>query len=332
MPALRCLQTSTTERLATGLRCAVAWLVLLSLTAAGCVPVRNPPVSASSPPRRVSYPGFPSLYVPPRTITIWLPTGYDAGNRHYAVLYMHDGQNLFDPGAAMGGEPWAVDTHLQGLIQAGRVRDTIIVGIDNTPSARWREYAPFAAFTALTPELQQLAIGANSGPPVSEEYLRFIVEELKPFVDRTYRTRADRANTFIMGSSMGGLISLYALTRYPGTFGGAGCLSTHWSYTTNPAVLADAQTPEASRIAGAYIDWLEQHLPDPATHRIYFDHGTEFLDALYGPYQSRVDKLMIARGYRAGIDFESRVFAGATHNERAWRERVDIPLVFLLAN
>ena len=116
-----------------------------------------------------------------------------------------------------------------------------------------------------------------------------------------------------MGSSMGGLISLYALTEYPAVFGGAACLSTHW-----PAG------------GGVMIDYLRSALPDPAGHRIYFDHGTATLDSLYPPFQRRADAVMRAAGYVEGRDWVTRVFAGAEHSERAWRVRVEQPLIFLL--
>ncbi len=280
--------------------------------------------------RFVVYEHFESRHVAPRKVVVWLPPGYDSHRGRYAVLYMHDGQNLFDPETSMGHEPWAVDRHLAALERAQTVRPTIVVGIANTGTGRWREYAPAAAIEALEPELRALVTDAGGGPPVSEDYLRFLVEELKPFVDAHFRTRPGRADTVVMGSSMGGLISLYALSRYPEVFGGAGCLSTHWVLTTNRALLGPPPDPRVTRIAAAYIDWLRGHLPAPGRHRIYFDHGTVFLDGLYGPFQEQVDRIMAEHGYRDGIDWESRVFPGATHNEQAWRERLDQPLGFLL--
>jgi enterochelin esterase-like enzyme len=116
-----------------------------------------------------------------------------------------------------------------------------------------------------------------------------------------------------MGSSMGGLVSLYAVCQYPELFGGAGCLSTHW-----PAV-------------GAVIDgYLTTALPSPGRHRFYFDYGTATLDSLYEPYQQRVDAVLATRGYTSGRDWITRRFEGAEHNEAAWRERLHIPLRFLL--
>jgi enterochelin esterase-like enzyme len=150
-------------------------------------------------------------------------------------------------------------------------------------------------------------------PSVADAYLAFLVDELKPFVDAGYRTLPDQTHTFVMGSSMGGLISLYALTEYPQAFGGAGCLSTHW-----PA-------------GGAgLVDYFGEVLPAPGAHKLYFDFGTETLDHTYEPFQTRLDGHLRRAGYTPGRDWLTRKFPGADHSESAWRERVHLPLEFLL--
>ena len=257
----------------------------------------------------------PSRHVAPRTVAVWLPPGYEADPAaRYPVLYMHDGQNVFDPATAYAGVDWGVDEAMDALIAAGRVRPAIVVAVWNSP-ARFQEYMPqkalppgAAAFASGVPE-----VGRVPGPPLADAYLRFLVEELKPLVDREYRTRPGPADTFVMGSSMGGLISAYAVTEYPQLFGAAACVSTHW--------------PAAD---GATIPYLRAALPAPGTHRFYFDHGTATLDALYAPWQARADAAMRAAGYVEGRDFVSRAFPGAEHSERSWRARVAEPLVFLL--
>ena len=149
--------------------------------------------------------------------------------------------------------------------------------------------------------------------PFSDRYLQFLVQELKPFVDSNYRVIPDQAHTFVMGSSMGGLISLYAISEYPDVFGGAGCLSTHWS-------------------AGEHelVSEMAKGLPDPKTHKLYFDHGTEWVDADYEHYQNQMDEYLRAAGYVEEQNWITRKFVGAGHSEAAWRERVHIPLSFLL--
>lgn len=257
---------------------------------------------------------FPSQYVAARNVDIWLPPDYDAdAATRYPVIYMHDGQNLFYPKHSYTGDEWGVDEMMTRLIADGEIRPAIVVGIWNTP-ARIGEYMPEEAITT-----DMIATGVEGFAPVprtdviSDRYLRFIVGELKPFIDDRYRTLPGREDTFIMGSSMGGLVSAYAIAEYPEVFGGAAALSTHW--------------PAGD---GCVIDWLAAHLPDPRTHRIYFDHGTQTLDAAYAPYQQRMDAAMREHGYVAGSNWMSRVFEGDEHAEKSWRARLDIPLRFML--
>jgi predicted alpha/beta superfamily hydrolase len=263
----------------------------------------------------VRHEAFASRLVAARNVDVWLPPGYaDGGEARYPVIYMHDGQNVFDAAASSFGEAWEIDEVLGRLVAEGEVRPAIVVAIWNTGMGRYAEYMPpdglppgpidFAVPSkpVLTPE--QL---------VTDRYLRFIVSELKPFIDATYRTLVGPADTFVMGSSMGGLISAYAIAQYPDIFGGAACVSTHW--------------PAGD---GAVIDYLADHLPDPASHRIYFDYGTVTLDALYEPYQQRMDAAMRQAGYAEGQEWVTLKFDGAEHNEKAWRQRAAIPLKFLL--
>lgn len=315
-------------------------LVALAAGATACaVPVPQPSAAPSGSGRFVDHDNFPSELVAPRRLRVWLPPEYDAAREPFSVLYMHDGQNLFDPPGPMARGAWEVDRHLLALRKANAVRPTIVVAIWNAQSERAREYGPQAAIESLPAELRRIVPRRGSGgetTPLADAYVRFLVTELKPFIDARYRTRAGRDDTFVMGSSMGGLISLYALASYPGVFGAAGCLSTHWVITTNYAAFPDQFAPGArgdprvDRMAAAYRDWLREHLPAAERHRLYFDHGTQGLDGLYGPHQQKVDELLLAKGYRSGIDWTTRVFAGAPHDESAWRDRLAIPLTFLL--
>lgn len=258
------------------------------------------------------YPDFPSKFVAPRQVDVWLPPGYESGNGRFPVLTMHDGQNLFDPATAYGGIAWAVDKAVIKLAAAHTIQPPIIVGVWNTDK-RWEEYLPEKPFDGDFEAVFQEFPEKIGGKPLSDNYLQFLVTELKPFIDRTYRTLPGRDHTFIMGSSMGGLISLYALCEYPDVFGGAGCVSTHW-----PAV------------DGVILDYLKKYLPRPGRHRLYFDYGTETLDALYEPYQQQVDAFMADAGYTQGRDWVTRRFDGAEHSEKSWQARVDAPLAFLL--
>src|ERR1035437_1486177 len=162
-------------------------------------------------PRRVRYRA---------DINFALPPGYDQNSSaKYPVLYMHDGQNLFDPHLSYTGVPWGVDKAIARLSSEGKIRAAIVVGIWNTPK-RFGEYMPQKAVSVTnTAQLPSIPIPTHD-EIVSDNYLKFIVEELKPFIDAHYRTLPGRADTFIMGSSMGGLISAYAVAEYPKVFGG----------------------------------------------------------------------------------------------------------------
>lgn len=273
------------------------------------------------------HPDMASDHVAPRSIHVWTPPGYEQGSQRHPVLYMHDGQNLFDPALAYFGE-WGVDEHLERLIAKGQVRAPIVVGIANTP-LRLREYVPADLISALPTNVQTDLQGLYGGTPLSDAYLRFITLELKPFIDRTYRSLTGPDDTLISGSSMGGLISLYAVMKYPQVFGAAACLSTHWPLKLegmdDPLALAEWR----ETVVSAYSQVLERKLPEPGHHRFYFDRGDETLDQFYDQFQSRIDQVFVRRGY-GPRDFQTLVFPGHQHNEASWNNRLDVPLKFLL--
>ena len=269
-----------------------------------------------------------SQHSDPRKVTVWLPATYRSGGPKHAVLYMHDGQNLFDPETGYGGMEWKLDETLDRLIGEGKVRPTIVVAIWNTPK-RLREYVPAKAFTHLPATYMNRVRALYGGDPLSDGYLKFVVEELKPRIDAAYNVHTDAGNTAIMGSSMGGLISLYAINEYPQVFGGAGMVSTHWPIMV-PAEGQSLSDEDYETVSSAFERYLTPALPDPASHRLYFDHGSETLDAVYARYQQRIDRIVEARGYKADANWISRNFPGQAHNEVSWASRVEIPLRFLL--
>jgi len=291
-----------------------AALALAAIVAAcgSPAPSRRAPTVASG--TAVTFPVLGSKYAVSRRVDVWLPPGYaeNKGTR-YPVIYMHDGQNLFDDSLAGYGVEWGIDEAMGTLIAEGRVRPAIIVGVWNTDK-RFAEYFPQQALTdgpvthgvGGRGSISQSALNADG-------YLRYLVEELKPAIDSAYRTRRGPDDTFVMGSSMGGLISAYAVAQYPQVFGAAACVSTHW--------------PAGD---GATIPWFATHLPKAGTHRLYFDFGTVELDSLYPPLQARMDSAMAALGYVQGKDWVTRRFEGAKHHESSWRARVDVPLTFLI--
>jgi enterochelin esterase-like enzyme len=269
-----------------------------------------------------------SKYVDPRHVVVWLPTGYDPHRPKYAVLYMHDGQNLFDTKTAGYGMEWQIDETLDRLIREKKVRPTIVVGIWNTPK-RLQEYVPSKAFNGLPPEYRQKVRALYGGDPLSDDYLKFIVRELRPMIDQRFNVRTDRANTAMMGSSMGSLISLYAIDEYPQIFGAAGMMSTHWPLFMTPDGKSVGDK-EFEVVSSAFERYLIPALPDPATHKLYFDHGSETLDSIYARYQDRVDAVVARRGYRKWQNWLSLSFPGEKHNEISWASRVAVPLQFLL--
>lgn len=272
------------------------------------------------------YENFTSKNVQPRNVGIWLPQHYSP-KKKYAVLYMHDGQMLFDSTITFNQSEWGVDECLTQLIREGKIKNTIVVGIWNTKENRHREYFPQKPYENLSKQdkekvgLSLEKIGMSKEfKPTSDNYLKFIVEELKPFIDNTYSTFQNKENTFIAGSSMGGLISLYAVCEYPHVFGGAACLSTHWTGTFEV---------ENNPIPASFYTYLKEKLPDSKSIKIYFDYGTVDLDALYPALQVKVDAIMQSKGFTEE-NWITKKFEGENHSENAWKKRLHIPMEFLL--
>ncbi len=268
-----------------------------------------------------------------RRVRVWLPQGYDRSTDRYRVIYMHDGQALFEPSDSLDRNAWDVDRTLACLIAQNDVFPTLVVAIDNATIDRAREFTPQAPLMALGEPLRKIIprVGtAGSTDLRSDAYVAMLVNRIKPRVDREFRTRPGRDDTVVMGSSLGGLISLYALCQQPQIFGTAACLSTHWPITTNATLLAPLIDSRVELIAESFRSWLREKLPRPGAHRFYFDHGTVELDSLYPPHQLKVDALMRELGYRSQVDWTTRRFPGAAHNETAWRARLDVPMRFVL--
>lgn len=244
-----------------------------------------------------------------------LPEGYDERpHDRWPVMYVHDGQNLFDGSTSFSGIDWGIHRTLARLSAEEGLPDAIVVGVWNTPE-RIPEYMPERPMREFASEdVRRRFEETYGGFPKSDAYLGMIVHELKPFIDGRYRTRGGREDTWIMGSSMGGLVSLYALCEYPEVFAGAACLSTSWT------------------IAGKLIlAYLQKRLPRAGMHRLYFDYGAEAQVARYESLQKTVDRMVVRSGYRRGVDWITGRFPGAPHSESAWRDRVDVPLRFLLS-
>ncbi len=220
-----------------------------------------------------------------RDVFVWLPPSYlIVPGKRYPVLYMHDGQNLMDPTTSFSGTDWQVDETVSGLIKAGKMHEIIIVGINNTED-RLEEY---------------------SDSKKGNNYIKFIIEELKPFIDSTYSTIPDARNTAVMGSSMGGLISLLIVWRNPSVFSMGGCMSSSFYYNND-------------RIFKTIRDSSK---PGPGI-KIYIDHGEDGLTR-----GQRMFTLLSEKGFLIGTNIDYFYVPQAEHTESAWAERMERPLVF----
>lgn len=263
---------------------------------------------------------FPSEYIKPRPVDLWLPEDYSKYKK-YAVLYMHDGQMLFDSTTTWNKQEWKVDEWASKLMKEGKTKEFIVVGVHNIKVLRNSNYFPQKVYKTLLEKdknaLKAMTDKQNAKSSInSDDYLKFLVKELKPFIDANYATKTEKEDTFVMGSSRGGFISMYAISEYPGVFGGAACLSTHWTGTYENI---------NNGIPDAFFAYMESHLPDSKNHKLYFDYGTETLDEKYLPFQDKADKVIKAKGHTKNIKFP-----GTDHSEVSWGARLDIPLTFLL--
>jgi predicted alpha/beta superfamily hydrolase len=238
-----------------------------------------------------------------REVVVYLPPGYDTTrNTRYSVLYLHDGQNLFDGATSfIAGQEWRVDETAQHLIAAGKIEPLIIVGVYNNKD-RIDEYTP--------------AADAKYKGGKADLYGRMLVEELKPFIDSRYRTKRGAAHTGLGGSSLGGLASLYLALKYPNVFGRVAVVS--------PAVwFANKQI----------VHYVEALAKKPRV-RIWLDTGTKEGRTAEEAQQTVNDarllrETLVKKGWKIGQDLKYVEAEGAAHNESAWAARVESILTFL---
>ncbi len=226
----------------------------------------------------------------PRDVIVWLPPSYNTTTRRYPVLYMHDGQNIFDPRTSFMGVDWQVDEVADSLIRAGKMQEVIVVGVNNS-SDRTQDY---------------------SDTEKGRAYMNFLATKLKPFIDANYRTQPEREHTATMGSSMGGLISFLLVWHHPETFSQAGCLS--------PAFI----TP----FDGA-VQMIENYKGADKKIRLYMDNGGVALDSVLQSGCDAMLNALAQKGFMRGKNLEWFHDQKAEHNERAWARRVWRPLLFM---
>jgi hypothetical protein len=281
--------------------------------------------------RVVAWPALDGGAAGPMTVWVWLPPGYAANRgKRYPVLYMHDGQNLFDRDLTKFNQEWGVDEAIPRMARQGDLREWIVVGVQS-PRSRYTALFPQKMFAYLTPAFQQRVLTLDSGdakaPLAGDAYLKFLTGTVKARVDRSFRTLPGRADTAVMGSSMGGLMAFYAMAEYPSVFGQAAAVSMHLALAS-PTEKGIDHKAQAAEVAAAFQRYLAHSRMRPGTNRLYIDHGSATLDGTYGPYSDAVVPMLKAAGW-TGRSLMFRTFAGAENNETAWAQRIDIPLAFL---
>ena len=229
-----------------------------------------------------------------RRIWIYLPPSYNSSTKKYPVLYMHDGQNVFDDATSFSGE-WGVDEAIDTL--GAKTKEYIVVGIDNGGDKRLNEYSPYDF------NLSGIAANNRSNKGEGVNYVDFLVKTLKPFIDKRYRTLKDKNNTVTAGSSMGGLISMYAVLKYPKVFGGAGVFSP--AFWVGPKIFDDI------RAKGKKVK-----------AKIYFYAGDEEGETMV-PMTIRAFNEMhrVSKSRMAAV-----IRSGGKHNEARWR--IEFPLFY----
>jgi predicted alpha/beta superfamily hydrolase len=230
----------------------------------------------------------------PRDIIVWLPPGYEKEpQKRYPVLYLHDGQNMFDPVTSFTGVDWQADETATRLIENGDIREIIMVGIYNTDE-RLEEY---------------------SASPTGKLYRQFVSEQLKPFIDQIYRTLPEREYTATIGSSLGGLAAFLLVWEHSEVFSMAGCLSPSFIFRKNQAIKS-----------------LKKSAPPQLSVRICMDCGGVGGEKLLYKGCKKVLKILHRKGIVAGEDFQFAFYKRANHSETAWGERLWRHLMFMFGN
>lgn len=281
--------------------------------------------------RVIAWPALDGGAAGKMTVWIWLPPEYDAAKgKRFPVLYMHDGQNLFDRKLTGYNQEWQMDEAIPRMVRQGDLRSWIVVGIQS-PTQRYMGLFPEKIFPLLSTAMKEkvLALDSNGArtPFAGDAYLKFLTSMVKPRIDREFRTLKGPEDTAVMGSSMGGLMSFYAMAEYPEVFGQAACVSMHLALA-DPTVKGDDHPAQAKLAADAFRRYLATSRMRPGRNRLYIDHGTATLDGSYAPYSAEVMPMLEQLGWK-GPSFMFRTYKGTEHNETAWAQRVDIPLAFL---
>lgn len=258
--------------------------IILFIVITACTPKNKSAKVSTAAENLIILPKFTVPYLNrERTVRLYLPPSYQDSDKRYPVLYMHDGQNLFDAATSFAGE-WKVDETLNKLAEEKGL-ELIVVGIDNGREKRMNELSPWP--------------NKEFGDAEGEQYMQFVVEVVKPYIDKHYRSLSDRDNTAIMGSSMGGLISHYAIHQYPHVFSKAGIFSPSYWFSS------EVQTFTKKNIV-------------PKDSRLYLIVGSKEGEVMVSGMQAMVDQL-VRQGHSEQAVYR-QVVAGAEHNEGFWAD------------
>jgi hypothetical protein len=262
--------------------------------------------------RLVRVENFPSHFIPARNIDIWLPNNYSF-SRKYRVLYMQDGQFLFNPD--QNHPEWKMDETLDSLLSKSVIQDCIVVGIWNAGFNSKAEYFPQKVLDHFSSSKRRLFVNNQlRNNPHSDDYLKFIVYELKPYIDHNFSVFRESTYTYIAGSGDGALISLYAVCEYPSIFHAAACFDIY-------------QQPEF-QLPKFILKYLKKYIPDPLTHSFYFDSAVFTPDEPFTSFQQDLDELFQKKKY--ANNYRSNFITNEMLQQIDWNKRLCKPLLFLL--
>jgi len=268
---------------------------------------------------------FQDVQVP--DIFVWVPDGATPDGR-YPVIYAQDGQTLFEPERVPFGVAWEFDRCASRLADDGLIPPVMVVGVASSCD-RLLDYGPEQILSRLGGVSRRAVEDRHGGKPRSGAYARRLVDVIKPMIDRHFPTRSERAQTFVMGASMGGVAAAECLALYPQTFGGMAALSGHFRLLP----LDDDPPPSADfarDVVAALGDFVREDLPAAGEHRIWLDRSELGLDQHYGPAHHAIETALKDRGYMIGDDLVCHFYPGVGHDEGAWRARLSDVLAFLL--
>lgn len=269
----------------------------------------------------------PSVGLPPRDLFVWRPDA-PVPPDGFRVLYMQDGQNLFDARLVPFGTAWEADRALSRLVDAGLAASAIIVGVAST-AERFTDYAPALILDRLPPAARGAVEAAWGGASRSATYARMVIEEVKPLIDAHFPTSPGADATFVGGSSLGAAAALEIVARYPDRVAGAACLSAHFSLlpVTETEAIPDHFVADVARAVG---DFAVSCLPPAGRHHLWLDRSALGIDRFYGPTHAAIGAALAGLGYVEGSDLALRIYPGVGHDEDAWRARFGDALAFLL--